>query len=57
MPRTIRVTVRNRRAAAHSVRRMLEWNFDRVVVGHGDVVESGGHESFARALTWLQRAT
>jgi hypothetical protein len=54
MPRTIRLTVRNRRAARLSVERMLEWEFDRVVVGHGDVVETGGRQVLAEALSWLR---
>ncbi|CAN5575793.1 hypothetical protein BH09VER1_BH09VER1_31710 [soil metagenome] len=33
-----------------SMRRMLAWNFDRVVVGHGDVIETGGHEKLTRML-------
>jgi uncharacterized protein DUF4336 len=54
MPRTIRLTVRNRRAARLSFERMLDWEFDRVVVGHGDVVESGGRQELATALGWLE---
>jgi hypothetical protein len=54
MPRTIRLTVRNKSAARLSVERMLEWEFDRVVVGHGEVVESGGREALAEALGWLR---
>jgi hypothetical protein len=54
MPRTIRLTVRNRRAAQLSLERMLGWEFDRVVVGHGDVVESGGRQALAEALSWLE---
>jgi Domain of unknown function (DUF4336) len=53
MPRTIRLTVRHRDAARHSVERMLEWEFDRVVTGHGDVVETGGRQAFSEALGWL----
>jgi uncharacterized protein DUF4336 len=53
MPRTIRLTVRNKRSARLSLERMLEWEFDRVVVGHGDVVESGGRHALAEALGWL----
>ena len=53
MPRTIRLTVRNRRAARLSVERMLEWEFDRVIVGHGDVLESGGRQALGEALSWL----
>jgi hypothetical protein len=54
MPRTIRLTVRNRRAARLSLERMLDWEFDRVVVGHGDVVESGGRQALAEAMEWLR---
>ena len=54
MPRTIRLTVRNRRAARRSADRMLEWDFDRVVVGHGEVLESGGRQALAEALDWLE---
>jgi hypothetical protein len=54
MPRTIRLTVRNRHAAQLSVERMLGWEFDRIVVGHGDVVESGGRQALAEALSWLE---
>ncbi len=53
VPRTIRLTVRNRRGAANALARMLAWDFDRVVVGHGDVVDSGGHEAFAGAVAGL----
>lgn len=34
---------------AARMRRVLEWDFDRVVMSHGDVVERGGKEAFARA--------
>ena len=54
MPRTIRLTVRNRRAARRSLERMLQWEFDRVVVGHGELVESGGRQALAKALDWLE---
>jgi hypothetical protein len=54
MPRTIRLTVRNRRAAQRSLERMLEWEFDRVIVGHGDVLETGGRQALTEALSWLR---
>jgi hypothetical protein len=50
MPRTIRLTVRNKRAARLSLERMLEWEFDRVVVRHGEVVGCGGRQALADAL-------
>jgi hypothetical protein len=36
---------------------MLKWDFDRVVTGHGDVVEAGGKQAFAEAMGWLLRGT
>jgi hypothetical protein len=50
MPRSYRLLTRNRRAAGASVRRMLAWDFDRIVLGHGPVVETGGHAALAGAM-------
>ena len=36
-----------------SVDRILGWHFDRVVVTHGDVIESGGRERLRAAFEWL----
>lgn len=49
----IRLSIRDRKAARESVAKILEWDFDRVVVTHGDVLESGGHAKFARAFSYL----
>jgi hypothetical protein len=48
-----RFAVRNRHAARRSVERILEWDFDRIVSGHGEIVESGGREAFRDAWAWL----
>jgi hypothetical protein len=48
-----RFLVKDRAAAAASARATLEWNFDRLVVSHGDVVESGAHDRLERALHWM----
>lgn len=40
--------------ARDAVDRIMEWDFDRVVIGHGTVVESGGKDAFARAFAWLR---
>ena len=42
--------IRDRPAARESLERILAWDFDRVVVAHGDVLESGGREALARGL-------
>jgi hypothetical protein len=44
---------RDKQAARRSVAAILEWDFDRVVVSHGQVLETGGHEQFRAAFAWL----
>jgi hypothetical protein len=34
---------------------MLAWDFDRIVVCHGQVLPSGGKEALTRAYDWLLR--
>ncbi|HKN00939.1 MAG TPA: DUF4336 domain-containing protein [Candidatus Binataceae bacterium] len=51
--RLIRLAIRDRKAARESVAKILEWDFERVIVTHGDVLESGGHEKFAQAYSYL----
>ena len=46
--------IRDRLAAGASVERILRWNFDRIIVSHGDVLESGGYEQFASAFAFLR---
>ena len=45
--------IRDRRAARESLERILAWDFDRIIVAHGDVLESGGHEILRRGYSWL----
>lgn len=47
--------IRDRRAARESLERILSWDFDRIVVAHGDVLESGGHETLRTGYSWLLR--
>jgi Domain of unknown function (DUF4336) len=48
-----RLSIRDQKAAATSVRRILEWDFDRIVIGHGEMVKSGGRQAFANAYAWV----
>src|SRR5262249_24803421 len=48
-----RVVTRDRAAARASLERMLAWDFDRVVVCLGQVLESGGKDALAHAYAWL----
>ena len=45
--------IRDRPAARQSLERMLSWDFDRVIVAHGEVLESGGHAALRAAYDWL----
>jgi len=51
--RLIRQAIRDRKAARESVAKILEWDFERVIVTHGNVLESGGHQKFADAFSYL----
>ncbi len=55
-PRWIPLLIRDRRAARESLERILAWDFDRVVVAHGDVLESGGHDALREGYAWLLAA-
>ncbi len=51
--RLVRLMIRDRRAARASVERILQWDFDRVIVTHGDVLETSGRQRLAEAFTFL----
>ena len=48
--RMFRMMIRDREAFARSIRHMMQWDFDRVITGHGNVIESDGKEVVAEAL-------
>lgn len=44
---------KDRAATAGSARRILEWDFDRIIVGHGDVVIYDARAQLRDALAWM----
>jgi hypothetical protein len=48
-----RLLLRDRAAGRAAFEKILAWDFDRVVVAHGDVLESGGKEALRRGYRWL----
>ena len=46
----LKAMVKDRRALLASRDAMLRWDFDRLIVAHGDVVERGGKEALLTAL-------
>ena len=50
MARSMRLTVNNKGALRSSLARMLDWDFDRLVVGHGDPIDTGAKGQVIDAL-------
>ena len=45
--------MKDRRALRASLDKILAWDFDRVTVAHGDILETGGHKAIQRGFAWL----
>ncbi len=48
--RMMRSMIRDKAALRASLDRVLEWDFDRVIVTHGEVLESGGRDALRDAF-------
>jgi hypothetical protein len=51
--RLVRALVRDRAALRASLERVLSWDFERVTVTHGMVLQRGGRRLLRRAWAWL----
>ncbi|HNC22903.1 MAG TPA: DUF4336 domain-containing protein [Opitutaceae bacterium] len=51
--RLLRTTIRDRAAVRESLDRILAWDFDRIIVGHGRNVDSGGKDLLRDAYRFL----
>ena len=51
--RLIRWGIRDRKAAKNSMDEILHWNFDRVIVSHGEMLETGGRDAMRKAFAFL----
>jgi hypothetical protein len=54
VPRLVRFITKDRAALRASFDRILAWDFDRVVVSHGAILETGGRERLREAFAFLQ---
>ena len=52
--RLLRAAIRDREAARASLATILAWDFDRVIVAHGDVLEHGGREALRAGFSFLR---
>ena len=50
MSRPFRMAVKDKAAFQRSVEALTMWDFDRIIVGHGEIVETDGKRRLARAL-------
>jgi len=48
-----KMLIRDRTAFRAGMERILAWPFERIIVGHGAVKESGGREELTRGYDWL----
>lgn len=53
--RLMRAVTRDRAAARVSIDRILEWDFDRVVMSHGAVVQERGKRLLRESFAWLEQ--
>jgi len=51
--RIVRFGIRDRAAARRAVDHILSWDFDRLVVSHGEVLETGGRAAMEKAFAFL----
>jgi len=45
--------IRDRPAARQSLEQILAWDFDRIVVAHGEILDIGGRETLRHGYSWL----
>lgn len=46
--------IRDRAAAAAAADRLLAWDFDRVIMAHGEVIDTDAKTRLTRALAWMR---
>lgn len=53
VPLDIRFSVRDRTAFRRSIERILDWEFDNLILSHGHCLRGGAKEDVRRAFAWL----
>lgn len=48
-----RLAIRNEEAFRQSIRKILSWDFDRVIPGHGEIIETGGKKAVMDGFSWV----
>jgi hypothetical protein len=50
MSRRFRMAIKDRAAFQRSVKTLTTWDFDRIIVGHGEIIETEGQRLLAEAI-------
>jgi hypothetical protein len=50
MSRRFRMAIKDKAAFRRSIEVLSTWDFDRIIVGHGEIIEAGGRSRLATAL-------
>ena len=54
LSRMLRLAFRDRKKARRSIDQVLDWDFDRIILAHGEPIGSNGVEALREAYTWLR---
>lgn len=50
----LRMVFRDKKRARRGMDEILGWDFDRLVLAHGNIIERGGNETLRDVYTWLK---
>ena len=53
VPLDIRLSFTNRNLARRSLEKLLSWDFDKLIIAHGECIEKDAKEFVERAFRWL----
>jgi len=51
----MKMTFLNRTLGRQSLKRLLSWDFDKLIIAHGPCIESGAKQYVKRAFRWLEK--
>ena len=51
--RLFKLLIKDRQAMRASIEILLLWEFDRLIMGHGDIVNTSGKDALRKAYAWL----
>ncbi|NGM71004.1 DUF4336 domain-containing protein [Natronolimnobius sp. AArcel1] len=52
-PVELRLTIANEATFRRSIRAILAWEFDRVIPGHGEIIDTNGRQALLEGYDWL----